>query len=262
MSPTISIVITVYNRERYLSAAIESILKQTRSDFELLIWDDGSTDNSVDIARYYAKRDQRIRVVATENLGSTRGLSGAFAMTTGTYVGWVDSDDILAPTALSETAEILDANPHIGLVYTDYTVIDENNKILGPGQRCRIPYSLDRLLVDFMVFHFRLIRRSVFDLAGGIDESCELVQDYDLCLRLSEVTKFEHLKRSLYYYRKHPQSISNQQRLELILNSQEAIKRALQRRGLAERYEIKVEIRGEYYLIPKSPTKATILNQI
>ncbi|MCC5638754.1 glycosyltransferase [Nostoc sp. CHAB 5844] len=252
MSPLISLVITVYNRENYLSATIESVLKQTCSDFELIIWDDGSTDNSLNIARFYAKGDARIRVVTTENRGMTRALSSAFSMATGCYVGWVDSDDLLAPTALEETAAVLDANPDVGLVYTNYLVIDEKDRILGAGQRCRIPYSKDRLLVDFMVFHFRLIRHSVFNLAGGIDESCELVQDYDICLRLSEITDIQHIKKPLYYYRKHPQSMSHQQHLETILRSQEAITRALQRRGLADHYEIKVKTKSEYYLVPKT----------
>jgi glycosyltransferase involved in cell wall biosynthesis len=248
MSPTISIVITVYNREPYLQKAIESVLNQTYQDFELLIWDDGSTDNSVTIARHYAKLDRRVRVVAAEHRGATGSLKGAFAMTTGTYIGWVDSDDLIAPTALEETKKVLDGNPQVGLVYTDYIVIDENDNIIGPGQRCRIPYSKERLLVDFMIFNFRLIRRHVFDSSGGIDEACQLIQDYDVCLRLSEITQVQHIEKPLYYYRKHPQSITQQQNLELIYSSQRTIERALQRRGLSDRYKINVEIIGRYSL--------------
>ena len=254
MSPTISIVITVYNRSRYLSAAIVSVLKQSRNDFELVIWDDGSCDNSLEIARHYAKLDERVRVVAAEHQGATLALKSACAMTTGTYICWVDSDDILAPTALEETAAVLDANPKIGLVYTDYLVIDEDNRIIGIGQRCRTPYSKDRLLVDFMVFHFRLIRRLVFELAGGIDEACELVQDYDICLRLSEVTEVQHIEQPFYYYRKHPISITHQHQKELILSSQQAIARALVRRGLSDHYSIHVDTKGRYSLIRKNLT--------
>lgn len=248
MHPTISIVITVYNRERYLEKAIESVLNQTFQDFELLIWDDGSTDSGVNIARHYAKLDQRVRVVAAEHQGMTGSLKGAFAMTTGAYIGWVDSDDLIAPTALEETKKVLDTIPQVGLVYTDYVVIDENDNIIGPGQRCCIPYSKERLLVDFMVFHFRLIRRNIFDLSGGIDSTCELIQDYDLCLRLSEITLVQHIQQPLYYYRKHPLQITHQQNLELIYSSLNAIERALQRRGLADRYKINVEIIGRYFL--------------
>jgi glycosyltransferase involved in cell wall biosynthesis len=154
MPVLISLVITVYNRERYLSEAIESVLAQTRQDFDLLIWDDGSTDNSVEIAKEYAKRDRRIRVVAAEHQGRTPSLKEALAQTKGSYIGLVDSDDLLAPTALEETATVLEADPVVGLVYTDYMDIDRQGKVIGYGNRCRVPYSKERLLIDFMTFHF------------------------------------------------------------------------------------------------------------
>lgn len=246
--PVVSIVMPVYNRERYLGEAIRSVLASTHRDFELLVWDDGSTDASVDIARYYSLCDSRVKVVAALHQGQTRSLKAALAATVGTYVGWVDSDDLLAPTALDETTSVLDTQPEVGLVYTDYHVIDEDNRVKGLGQRCRIPYSKDRLLVDFMIFHFRLIRRDVFELVGGIDESFERAQDYDLCLRLSEVTQVFHVNKPLYYYRNHTQSVSCEQRVEQIMASKEAISRALVRRGLSERYFLDVQIVGHYYL--------------
>lgn len=239
---------TVYNRERYVGAAIESVLAQQGRDFELLIWDDGSTDGSVDIARSYEGRDSRVKVVAAQHLGRVLSLQAAHAKVTGDYVGWVDSDDLIAPQALTETAKVLDAHPAVGLVYTDYFVIDENNSVQGQGTRCRIPYSKERLLVDFMTFHFRLMRRNVFETAGGIDVSFQVANDYDLCLRLSEVTQVAHIAKPLYYYRYHKWSVSHQQRVEQILASKEAISRALIRRGLSERYEINVQIVGKYEL--------------
>lgn len=248
MAATTSIIITVYNRERYLCAAIESVLAQTYGDFELLIWDDGSTDSSVKIARYYVNRDRRVRVVSAEHLGRTPSLQAAHAQANGIYVGWLDSDDLIAPTALEETVSVLNAHPEVGLVYTDHLIIDALNKVLGHGQRCRIPYSKDQLLVDFMTFHFRLLRRKAFDACGGIDLSFKVAVDYDLCLRLSEVTQVQHVNKPLYYYRHHSESASHQQRVEQILASKEAIARALVRRGLSERYEIEVEIIGQYIL--------------
>jgi glycosyltransferase involved in cell wall biosynthesis len=122
MSVPISIVITTYNRERYLSAAIESILAQTQQNFELLIWHDGAIDRSREIADNYAKQDARVRVVPAEHQGRGLALKNAIAQTTGTYIGWVDSDDLLAPTALEETVAVLNAHSEIGFVYTDYLV--------------------------------------------------------------------------------------------------------------------------------------------
>ncbi|MEL6462758.1 MAG: glycosyltransferase [Cyanobacteria bacterium J06621_15] len=251
MQPTISIVIPVYNREDYLKIAIESVLRQTFSNLELIIWDDGSTDNSVEIANQYAQKDKRVKLIAAKHQGFSNSLKSAFSICSGKYIGWVDSDDLIAPNTLSETIQILDNNLNIGLVYTDYFLIDKDNKVLGKGIRCQIPYSKDRLLVDFMTFHFRLMRKEVFEQAGGINENTGSVPDYDLCLRLSEITEVYHLEQPLYYYRQHSGNMSSNKRIELIYSSQEAIARALQRRGLSDKYDIKVEIIGRYYLDKK-----------
>ncbi|MTJ07615.1 CHAT domain-containing protein [Anabaena sp. UHCC 0204] len=229
MLPAISLVITAYNRDRYLAATIESILTQTRGDFELLIWDDGSTDSSVEIAREYAKRDQRVRVIVAKHLGRGLALKLAISQTTAPYIAWVDSDDLLAPTALSETAAVLDKKPDIGWVYTDYLDINEKDTILSYGYRCLFPYNREELLNKFMTFHFRLIRREVFELAGGIDESLE-VEDYDLCMRLSEIAKVEHIFKPLYYYRSHPNSLSWQRSYQQIKDSYKAVVKAQKRR--------------------------------
>lgn len=252
MTATISIIITAYNRERYLPKAIESVLAQTRRDFELLIWDDGSTDRSVEIAHDYAKLDSRVRVVAAEHLGQGHALKAAIAQTNGTYIGQVDSDDFLVATALEETAAILDTHPEVGLVYTNYIVMDEGGKIKSEGVRCRIPYSKERLLVDFMIFHFRLMRRKVYDQVGGINESFESVEDYELCLRLSEVTQVWHLQKPLYYYRNHKNSLSHHKQIDQILLSYKAITQALERRGLSDRFEIDVQIAGKFSLREKN----------
>lgn len=251
MGTSISIVMTVYNRERYLVDAIKSILVQTRSDFELLIWDDGSSDRSVEIAHYFARHDRRVRVVAAPHQGQTRSLIDAIRQTTSPYLGWVDSDDLLAPTALEETTAVLEERPEIGLVYTDYQVIDSGNRLVGYGQRCRIPYSLERLLTDFMIFHFRLLRRDIYEQVGGINEKFERAQDYELCLRLSEVTEVEHITKPLYYYRYHSESVSHTQRVEQILAARDAIELALQCRGLSSTYELFFQIVGQYNLRPK-----------
>lgn len=247
MVPKISIVIPVYNRKHYVGATIESVLNQTMSDFELLVWDDGSTDGSLDIAYHYAGVDQRVRVIAAQHQGVAPAVKAAFAATIGTYIGLVDSDDLLAATALEETAAILEAHPEVGLVYTDYRVIDENGQDKRLGTRCQIPYSKDRLLVEFMTMHFRLMRRCVYDFVGGIDESFELSEDYDLCLKLSEVTVVDHLQKPLYYYRRHEGNISNR-RQEITHWAYRACSQALKRRGLDKHYELNVNHMSQFIL--------------
>lgn len=169
-------------------------------------------------------------------------MQAAFALAMGSYIGWVDSDDYLAPTALAETVQVLDTHPHIGFVYTDYREVDAYNRDLGVGRRCRVPFSQERLLIDFMTVHFRLMRRSTFDQVGGINPHSGLAADYDLCLRLSEVTEVDHLPRPLYYYRIHPHNTSQKRQLEIITDSQSAVERALQRRGLADRFQLVVQV--------------------
>jgi glycosyltransferase involved in cell wall biosynthesis len=211
--PTVSLIMTVYNREAFLGLAIESILVQTFAHFELLIWDDGSTDQSLEIARHYAQHDPRIRLFVAPHQGRVGALKSAHDQVRGQYVGWVDSDDVLEPTALTATTTVLVDDPSVGMVYTNYWIIDEINRVHGLGRRCQTPYSQEQLLVEFMTFHFRLIRHSVYRQVGGVDGAFPCAMDYDLCLKLSEVAGVRHLAEPLYYYRQHGRSISQQQRL-------------------------------------------------
>src|SRR3712207_1214704 len=94
-APAISILICTYNRADFVSAAIGSVLKQTRGDFELLVWDDGSTDDTVAVARRAAGDDPRARVVQGEHAGFTRSIAAASRHLSAPYFGWVDSDDAL-----------------------------------------------------------------------------------------------------------------------------------------------------------------------
>ncbi|MEH2087113.1 CHAT domain-containing protein [Nostoc sp.] len=258
MSPLISIVIVNYNRESYLEEAIASVLAQTWQNFELLIWDNGSTDGSVAIAKAYAQKDRRVRVVEADNQGVAAACKAAIAQTSGAYIGIVDSDDILAPTALAQTATLLNSHPETGFVYTDYLNIDQDSKVISYGHRCNIAYSEEGLLVDFMTFHFRLMRRSVYDRVGGVNESFSCsAYDYDLCLRLSEVAQVLRVKEPLYFYRNHSQSISVIRQKEQILWSKRAIAQALWRRGLADKLQIDVELPTGRFILRRKKSLLT-----
>lgn len=124
MAPSVSIVMTVFNREEYLAEAIESVLAQTWQDFEFILWDDGSDKPTREIERDYEKRDERIRLVLGEHRGVAGALAGAISEARGAYIGVIDSDDRLAPTALEETVAALEAHPQVGFVYTDYRTMD------------------------------------------------------------------------------------------------------------------------------------------
>lgn len=235
----VSLVIAFYNSDRYLEQAIASILAQTYTDFELILVDDGSTDNSLALARKFAKRDRRITILEKTHQGHTKCWSDAIALSSGKYISWVDSDDWITPECLQKTYCVLEGNSKIGVVYTDYFDVDENGKT-QLGYRTFIPYSPQRMLVDLMSYHFRLIRRTAYDAVGGLDENFKFNQDFDLCLKLSETTGFYHLREPLYYKRTHSNSVTCLHRSEQIEYSKLAIENALIRRGLKERSHLAV----------------------
>lgn len=217
----------------------------------MCIWDDGSTDTSPEIAREYAQLDPRICFIPTQHIGRANALRAAIQATNRPYLAWIDSDDLLAPDALAATVNILDSNPQIGMLYTDHWLIDESGKALGIGARCQIPYSPERLLIDFMTFHFRLTRREIYDRVGGIDLDFPQAQDYDICLKISEVTDIYHHPQPLYYYRVHKDTISQGQRAKQVERAATAVRNALKRRGLNDRYSLNVSPDGRFKIEAK-----------
>ena len=109
--PAISLIMPTFNRASFIEAAIGTILRQTERDFELIVWDDGSTDDTGEVARRAAGDDPRIRIMRGEHGGISVAINSAVRHSSGQYMGWVDSDDGLMPTALAETRAVLDANP-------------------------------------------------------------------------------------------------------------------------------------------------------
>jgi glycosyltransferase involved in cell wall biosynthesis len=246
--PKVSLILTVHNRGQYLEEALASVQAQAYPNYELILWDDGSTDNSGEIATHHAAQDPRIRHFTAKHQGRNAALRAAHQQAEGNYLGWIDSDDRLTPATLAATVAFLEAEPNIGMVYTDHHIIGSQGNSQGYGHRCQIPYSKDRLLVDFMTFHFRLIRRESFERAGGIDPYFEAAIDYDLCLRLSEITQIKHLKVPLYEYRVHPQSMSHQSRSRQVQYAKAAVENAIARRGLSQTYRLEVSADATFTL--------------
>ena len=240
-TPRVSIVIAVYNREKYLGIAVDSVLRQTCQDWELIISDDGSIDGTLDMAHNFALYDDRIRVLTAEHQGAVYALIAGFNAARGEFVCQVDSDDLIEPPALELTIKALDDDIECGMVYTNYIDIDANGQKQRPGYRCGIPYSMERLLTDFMTFHFRLIRKSIYDKIGGFNTQFNNIEDYDLCLRLSEVTNIKKINEYLYLYRFHPDSTKvTMNQLERIHLCTETITQALKRRGRGDTHKVYV----------------------
>jgi glycosyltransferase involved in cell wall biosynthesis len=248
MELKVSLIMTIHNREQYLEEALASVQAQAYPNYELILWNDGSTDNSGEIAAHHAAQDPRIRDLTAKHQGRNAALRAAHQQAQGQYIGWIDSDDRLTPATLAATVAFLEAEPDVGMVYTDHHIIDTQGNSQGYGHRCQIPYSKDRLLVDFMTFHFRLIRRESLEQAGGIDPYFEAAIDYDLCLRLSEITQIKHLKVPLYEYRVHPQSMSHQSRSRQVQYAKAAVEKAITRRGLSQTYRLDVSADSKFTL--------------
>lgn len=234
----------VYNRDRYLAGAIDSVLCQSFSDWELHIVDDCSTDNSLAIAQDYADRDPRIKVYAQRpNRGCGYSLRSALSQCNAQYLGWLDSDDELMPTALETMVRYLNDHPGAGMVYSKYHTMDLNGHDTGLGYRCGIPYSPDRLLVDLMIFHFHVIRSDDYHRVGGMNPELTAALDYDFCLRASEAMRIDSVPEVLYRYRQHADSMSVKDRTVQIEHSKQAIERALARRGMSETHRLEIQTR-------------------
>ena len=252
-SPLISIATCFHNTARFLPAALDSLLAQDYPHWEGLLWDDGSTDGSGEIAADYAGREPRFRVLGNgRNTGASAGSAAALAEASGEYLAVLDSDDLLEPEALSSMLAFMRDHPQLGMAYSQYVEIDEDGVLLGLGKRFLKPYSSHQLLVDFMTHHLRLIRASAYHAVGGYDASLEDSADYDLCLRLSECCAVAHLPQPLYRYRIRRDSLSHASRLYQVRTSFDAAQRALQRRGLQGQYALSLGVRARHVLRPKA----------
>lgn len=256
MSALISIAVPIHNTARFLPAALDSLLAQTHGRWEGLLWDDGSTDGSGAIAAGYAAGDTRFRLLGDGvNRGNPVALANALAQARGGFVGVLDSDDALEPDALAAMLAFLQAQPGLGMAYSDCMRIDEDGRELGLDPRSLEAYSPHLLLTRFVTFQFRLMRAEAYRAAGGYDPAIDESADYDLCLRLSETCAIARLPRALYRYRIHGRSLSQAQRLRQARSSFDAAVRALHRRGLQHQYGLQLALHARHQLIPKGASR-------
>lgn len=252
MTDLISIAVPIYNTVRFLPEALDSLIAQDHVNWEGLLWDDGSSDGSGEIAADYARRDPRFRVLGNGHQnGIGVALASALKEATGTYVGVLDGDDMLEPNTLSTMLAFMGDYPHLGMAYSQYVEVDEHGSFLATGKRFLKPYSPILLLADFMTYHFRLIRTDAYLAIGGFDPSADVSTDYDLCLRLSEMCEIAHLPQPLYRYRIRGDSISQGSRLRQVRVTFDIAQRALERRGLVDRYSLSLGIRARHVIRSK-----------
>ena len=253
MAPLVSIAVPFHDTARFLPAALDSLLAQDHEHWECLLWDDASTDGSSEIAADYARRDARFRVLGDgRNHGVGAASASALVHASGEFIGVLDGDDVLEPGALTSMLAFLAQRPHVGMAYSQYVEIDEGGDLLRPGKRFLTPYSPQRLLLEFMTYHFRLMRADAYRAIGGFDPAMRVSADYDLCLRMSERYSIAHLPQVLYRYRIRRASISQANRLRQVRASYEAAQRAVQRRGLDRDHAFSLGLRARHVLRPKA----------
>lgn len=205
MAPRVSVVMSVYNGERFLREAVESILEQTFTDFEFIIIDDGSGDGTWDILSEYADSDHRIVLMQNEeNIGLAKSLNIGLQIAAGEYIARMDADDISESKRFETQVDFLDAHPSIGALGVNVYVIDEEGNIVEEmGRLSSNDDIMAHILSENQIVHSSLImRNSVLKEIGCYDEELTFAQDYDLILRLSNVSKLGNLTDPLHRWRK------------------------------------------------------------
>jgi hypothetical protein len=212
----------VYNGERFIREAAESVLQQTFPDFELLILDDGSTDSTPEILRRYFQQEPRIRVHRREKRGFAATLNNGMELARGTFIARMDADDLAHPTRLKRQVDYLTRRPEVGILGTSYWVIDERGRRLDlkrfPTSDLHIRWA--NLLAPAFAHPSVMLRRDVL-LHHGLryDPSFPGAEDFELWIRLLRHTRGANLDQALLEYREHPSSMSSQRGTEQLRHS-------------------------------------------
>ena len=211
-TPTISIVLPSYNGGRFLRETLDSLLAQTRQDWELLAVDDASTDDTPAILAEYAARDPRI--TARRNATNRRlpaSLNIGFATARGRYLTWFADDNCYRPDALARMAQALDDAPDLDFVYARAITVTEDGQPIG----AEAVAGLDKLPFWNCIGACFLYRRGVQEALGGYDEGKFLVEDYDFFLRAATRFRLALLDDDLMRYRRHATSLTATRRAEI-----------------------------------------------
>ncbi len=201
----ISVVLPVYNGEKYVRQSVESVLNQSYSDFELILVNDCSTDGTKEILQEYANSDKRVKLIDnSDNLKLPESLNRGFEQAYGEYWTWTSHDNIYEANAFEKMADVLEGDRHIGMVYSDYCLIDAD----GAAVEKKVLDSPKMLLTGNVVGACFLYRSSVAKKVGLYDKNLFLAEDYDYWLRIYEAAKLYHLNECLYRYRAHDESLT------------------------------------------------------
>ena len=222
MTPKVSIVIPAYNAMRFLPQTVESALTQTWRDFELLVVDDGSSD---DTRAWVAQHlDARVRLVRQNHGGTARARNRGISEARGDYIAFLDADDLWNPTKLEKQVACLEARPDVGLVHTAIRYIDENGSEIGQVLRSEGNGDVWEQVVLHMLVRCGstpLIRRACFSEVGVFDPGLEFAEDWDMWIRIAADFHFAVLDEPLVAYRQHRANITR--RYQMIMPNLERV---------------------------------------
>jgi len=234
----VSVLMPVYNAERYVAESVESILTQTFTDFEFLIVDDGSTDRSLSILKRYAKADSRIKLKSRPNTGMVGALNEMIEVARGEYLARIDADDSSLPGRFMSQVDYLRENTDVVCAGTKCQIVDYKGRCICIWYYTDGHDSIQRaaLLGKVLVSHSSvMMRRQAILRVSGYRQEFWPAEDLDLWLRLGEIGRVEILPETLSKVRLHDGSVSAQHQMHQISCMKAVLREAYQRRGIEDK---------------------------
>ena len=236
-APLISVIMPVYNPDpAYLKVALESVKEQIYPNWELCIAEDRSADGHVTTyLQEYASQHPRVKFVRLGERGHVAGATNAaLSLAESEFVAFLDHDDELVPTALLEVAEVLQADPDTDIIYSDHDIVGQDGLLRAPNFK---PAWSPELIFSYMYFgHLKVYRTDLVRRVGGLRSGFEGSADYDLALRLVELTdRVRHIPKVLYHWRAVVSSmaLTSETKPYSFESGRRAVQEALERRGIA-----------------------------
>ncbi len=253
MTPTLSVLMTVYQGARYLPATLDSVLTQSFTNFEFIVVDDGSSDGTGALLDAAAARDGRLAVLRNPtNRGITRSMNRLFPIARGRFVTRHDSDDLSARERFAQQVAFLDSNPDVGMVSSQIGVIGPDGT---PVPVSKFVSGNDNAAIQAQLYDYNclcqgsvMFRRECRESVGLYDEALELSEDYDFWLRMTEITRVVKLPAVLYQYREHDGSVTHRHYGQQLLRKAIGLDKALARRFGAQPPEKLVAMAARDYL--------------
>ena len=209
-SPLVSIILPTYNCAAFLSHSIGTILSQTYNSYEIIVIDDGSTDNTKEVLYPFMQRIKYIRLEQNKGLPTARNIGIRSAQ--GKYIAFIDADDLWLPEKLQTDIEYFETHPEVSMVYSKHINIDEKGDDLGGNTKKQLPSGniFTQLFSEqnFIITSSVVVRKEVFETTGLFDEQLFNCQDWDMWLRIAFHFKVAGINKPLVKYRHNPHSLS------------------------------------------------------